>query len=78
MKENSLIPMWKKSAKNSDGITVYGDGNRQNDYIHIDDLIELCVLKTSSHNNTTIAASGTSFSNLDLARLNQKIFILSV
>ncbi|MDB9913110.1 NAD(P)-dependent oxidoreductase [Flavobacteriaceae bacterium] len=74
MKENSLIPFWKKTAKDNNEIIVYGSGNRRQDYIHIDDLIELCVLTTKSKNNTIIAASGFSISNIDLAKIISKYF----
>ena len=70
MNENSLLPFWINNAKKMKEIVVYGDGNRKQDYLHIDDLTQLCWLsiKNKINNITVIAASGKSISNIELAK----------
>ncbi len=69
MNENSLIPIWINKAKSEKEIVVYGEGNRKQDYLHIDDLSQLCWLSTLSNENKNaiIAASGKSVSNFEVA-----------
>lgn len=70
MNSNSLIPLWLNKAKTENKIVVYGDGSRKQDYLSIQDLCELCVVVVDApHNDTIIAASGNSISNIDLAYL---------
>lgn len=70
MNENSLLPFWINNAKNNNEIVVYGEGKRKQDYLHIDDLTQLCWLSTikKTDNYTVIAASGESISNIELAK----------
>jgi dTDP-D-glucose 4,6-dehydratase len=68
MGNNSLIPTWIKSALESQSITVLGNGNRTQDYIHISDLLHICD-QAFQENNTILAATGQSISNLELANL---------
>jgi UDP-glucose 4-epimerase len=69
MNENSLLPIWINKAKNKEEIVIYGDGKRKQDYLHIEDLTQLCWLSTIKKNKniTVIAATGNSISNMDLA-----------
>jgi len=69
MNENSLLPLWINNAQKKKEIVVYGDGNRKQDYLHIDDLTQLCWLSTKikTNNINVIAASGESISNIELA-----------
>lgn len=71
MNSNSLLPMWLDKAKQKKVITVYGDGTRRQDYLHIDDFVELCwqIAQNSKTKDIVIAASGQSISNLELAQL---------
>ena len=69
MNGNSIIPIWINSALSKKEIIVFGQGNRKQDYLHIDDFTELCSLVTANNqNNTIIAATGKSISNLYLAK----------
>lgn len=69
MNENSLLPIWINKVKNQKDIIIFGDGNRKQDYLHINDLTQLCWLATIKikKNIKIIAASGLSFSNKELA-----------
>lgn len=69
MNQNSLIPIWSKVAREKNEIVVFGNGKRKQDYLFIDDLIDLCVLATTNKiiNETIIAATGKSISNSKLA-----------
>lgn len=68
MNTNSLLPFWIKSAKENKEIVVFGDGKRQQDYLHIDDLTDLCLLSVLKpiKNNTVIAATGNPISNIEI------------
>ena len=70
MNNNSLLPILINKAKNKLDIVVYGDGKRKQDYLHIDDLSQLCWVATTSdcENCTVIAATGKSISNLEIAK----------
>lgn len=70
MNNNSLLPTWINAAKDKLEVVVYGDGKRQQDYLHIDDLSQLCWLSTinSVKNNIVIAATGKSISNYEIAK----------
>jgi len=74
MNPGSLLPAWLEQAKTNQTITVYGDGSRKQDYLHVDDLVELCwkIIQESSSNETINAASGHSISNSELAHLIAK------
>jgi len=71
MNNNSLIPIWSKNAVEKKEILIFGDGKREQDYLFIDDLVELCFLVTNYEvmGNSIIAATGNSVSNYDLAKL---------
>jgi nucleoside-diphosphate-sugar epimerase len=69
MKKNSLIPQWILSALKENKVTIYGNGSRRNDYLYIDDAIELTIsVADSEFQGTFIGASGYSISNLSLAQ----------
>lgn len=69
MNKNSLLPLWIAKAASDKEIIVYGDGKRLQDYLHVDDLVNLCWLCTidDKKNVTLIAASGRSVSNYEIA-----------
>lgn len=71
MNQNSLIPIWSKFANEKREIIIFGDGQRKQDYLHIDDLTNLCFLATITEketNNIIIAATGNSVSNYEIAK----------
>lgn len=69
MNNNSLIPIWINMAKTKHKITVFGKGERKQDYLYIDDFTDLCLhVAEKDKTGTFIAASGVSVSNLNLAR----------
>lgn len=69
MNENSIIPIWINKVKKKMNLEVYGDGSREQDYLHVDDLAQLCFLAVTRYvkNCTVIAASGLSISNYTIA-----------
>lgn len=69
MEKNSLIPIWIDDALNKKEILIYGNGERKQDYLHIDDLCRLCwqAILSNVKNRTLLVASGVSISNFDLA-----------
>lgn len=68
MRDNSLLPAWIKSAIAKSTITVFGDGERKQDYLHVNDLVNLCILAGNKGGNcTVIAATGTSYNNKIIA-----------
>ena len=68
MNIDSLLPIWTNNAKFKKEVVVYGDGMRKQDYLHVDDLCELCLsVLDSTKNDTLIAASGNSVTNIDIA-----------
>ena len=70
MNRNSLIPIWLTNASQKKIITIFGNGHRRQDYLHINDLIELCYrVANDDRNSIVLAASGKSISNLELANL---------
>jgi UDP-glucose 4-epimerase len=71
MKENTIIPNYINQALSNNSIEVWGDGNRKQNYIFIDDVCNL-VLKTlflhdKVSNETLLAVNNGEYSNLDLA-----------
>jgi nucleoside-diphosphate-sugar epimerase len=68
MSPNSLIPVWVNHALHKGLIEVYGDGSREQDYLHIDDVTDLIHSDSlSAQNLTLIAATGTTTTNRGLA-----------
>lgn len=68
MGKNSLLPVWVQHAFTSSKITVYGNGARRQDYLHVNDLVDLCIIAgKKGGNHTVIAATGRSCSNKILA-----------
>ncbi|MEO8405917.1 MAG: NAD(P)-dependent oxidoreductase [Chitinophagaceae bacterium] len=69
MSTNSLMPAWVKSAVVNKEIKIFGTGARVNDYLYIDDAVNLCLaVARSEGNQIAIGATGQSVSNADLAK----------
>lgn len=70
MGNNSLIPRWIEQARREKQINVLGNGSRVQDYLHIDDAVDLCIKSgLVDKANILIGATGVSVSNLHLAHL---------
>lgn len=65
---NSFIPQIIYSAKNLGQITLYGNGSRVQDYIYIDDAVDLCIVSALINKNAIyLGATGKSVSNKKVA-----------
>ncbi len=72
---NSFIPRLINNAKTEGIITIFGDGSRKQDYIHIDDVVEFCIRSSKlPSNEILLGVSGKSISNCEVANiLNEEI-----
>jgi UDP-glucose 4-epimerase len=72
---NSFIPRLINDAKTKGIITVFGDGSRKQDYMHIDDAVEFCIRSSKlPSNKILLGVSGKSVSNREVANiLNEEI-----
>lgn len=65
---NSFIPQIIKSAKSLNQITLFGNGSRMQDYIYIDDAVNICLRSAMmKENDIYLGATGTSNSNKEVA-----------
>jgi UDP-glucose 4-epimerase len=65
---NSFIPQIVKSAKTFKLITLFGDGSRKQDYIHLDDAASFCLFSARHKlNGIFLGATGVSISNKEVA-----------
>ncbi|MCF6129903.1 NAD(P)-dependent oxidoreductase [Flavobacterium sp. AS60] len=70
---SSFIPTIIASAKTDKKITLFGEGEREQDYIYIDDAVSLCLASALNGNNHTyLGATGISVSNKKIAEEIQK------
>jgi nucleoside-diphosphate-sugar epimerase len=70
---SSFIPAIIDSAKEHKKITLFGKGEREQDYIYIDDAVSLCVNSASQNDNHIyLGATGISVSNKQVAEEIQK------
>lgn len=75
MKENTLIPNYCNQAFNNQRIDVWGDGTRKQNYIHIDDalnLIEKVISFNGIINFPILGVSNMEYSNLEIAEIIKK------
>lgn len=64
----SFIPQIIDAARNNKKIILFGKGERKQDYIYIDDAVNLCIACLKSHdNNRYLGATGISVSNKEIA-----------
>lgn len=69
----SFIPALISSALNQKKITLFGKGEREQDYIFIDDAVSLCIASALiEDNNTYLGATGVSISNKAVSEEIQK------
>lgn len=65
---NSFIPQIIRSAKELGEITLSGNGSRMQDYIYIDDAVNLCLTSAMiKENGIYLGATGVSNSNKEVA-----------
>lgn len=63
---NSFLPQMILKAKEKK-IILFGKGERKQDYIFIDDAVDLCIASASHEKNiTVVGATGISYSNLEV------------
>lgn len=64
---NSFLPQIIRSARELGQITLYGDGGRMQDYIYIDDAVQLCfIIAKIKSNGIYLGATGKSISNKEV------------
>lgn len=69
----SFIPSIIAAAKTNKKITLFGNGEREQDYIYIDDAVSLCVASAmQQQNDTYLGATGIAISNKQVAEEVQK------
>lgn len=74
LNNNSFLPNIISQAKRENKITLYGNGDRKQDYIHINDAINLCLLAMHYENNEVfLGATGFSYSNLEVSNIVQAL-----
>lgn len=70
---NSFIPQIIKAARENKKILLFGKGERKQDYLYIDDAVNLCIASAlNDENNTYLGATGISVSNKEIAEEIQK------
>lgn len=66
----SFLPNIIDKAKLTGQIVLFGDGSRKQDYLHIDDAVDLCIASLKSDGNGVfLGASGVSVSNYEIAQI---------
>lgn len=73
MKENTIIPNYINQALNNGEIEVWGNGERLQNYIHVDD-VALCIASTIENFETVVgkillAVDASEYSNVYLAEI---------
>ena len=70
VEENTFIPRLIKQAKEKGIITIYGKGDRKQNYIHYDDLIKIAQRANNlTENGVFLAVAEKSVSNLKIAEM---------
>lgn len=71
MKENTIIPNYIQQAIGSQVITVWGKGQREQNYIYVEDACQFIILAIQNFdlvkNKTLLGVSKEEYSNIDLA-----------
>lgn len=69
MKENTLIPNYINQAVNTGSISVWGDGSRKQNYIHVEDVAELVnnLIEHTIDNRLVLGIDNLEHSNLEIA-----------
>lgn len=64
----SFIPNMIGQAREQAKITLFGEGARAQDYLHVEDAASLCLKAMYTENGIFLGATGKSYSNLDVAK----------
>jgi UDP-glucose 4-epimerase len=76
---SSFIPAIIHSAKEHKKMTLFGKGEREQDYIYIDDAVSLCIVGAlQNENHIYLGATGISVSNKQVAEEIQKHITCSI
>lgn len=67
LSNRSFIPNLIDQAISTGKITLFGKGERRQDYLHVKDVAKLCLRVMEGENITLLAATGQSYSNLQVA-----------
>jgi UDP-glucose 4-epimerase len=75
MNTNTFIPIVIRQARETGVISLYGDGSRRQDYLHVADAAELA-MKAAIHNSNGIylGVCGESVTNFEVAQTVQSYF----
>jgi len=70
----SFLPTIIRSAKENSQIILNGNGSRYQDYLYIDDAVDLCYIAANVQDNRIyLGATGTKISNIDVASIISSI-----
>src|ERR1700722_13510142 len=70
MQQNTFLPKIIKTAKYNNKITLFGNGNRKQDYLHVDEAVEYCLEAAMyKENSIFLGVYGKSYSNLAIAKI---------
>lgn len=76
---NSFIPQIIHSAKVNKKINLFGNGQREQDYLYIDDAVNICLASAlNKDNNIYLGATGISVSNKKVAEEIKKYIDCSI
>lgn len=72
LENNSFIPKLISTSEEHGKITVFGDGSRLQDYLHVEDAALLCLTAAKLNTNEILlGATGNSISNTNVAKAIQ-------
>ena len=73
MTSATFLPAIIRNAREKRTISLFGDGSRRQDYLHVRDAANYCINAALYGNNETyLGVNGRSFSNLNVAKMIQK------
>lgn len=72
MNDSTFLPAIIQQAKEKKKITLFGDGSRKQDYIHISDAAEICIQASLIQDNEVLlGVNGKSMKNSEVAEIVQ-------
>jgi UDP-glucose 4-epimerase len=70
LNNSSFLPRIIDEVRNYNSITLFGKGGRRQDYLHVDDATDLCILLMNYESNDIfLGATGISISNDEIAKI---------